>query len=134
MTSKIVLSVTAVSIGIFGVGWLVAPDALGAYWRIAPGENLTYMGHRYGCFMLGLVAAMWLSRNAPHTRTRRALMIGALVALTLTTVVSVYGALALGLNAWPAVATESFLVAGFVWVLFVKPEPVVSDSPTPATR
>jgi hypothetical protein len=134
MSSKIVLSVTAVLIGLFGVGWLVAPDALGAYWRIAPGENLTYMGHRYGCFMLGLVVAMWLVRDAPQTRTRRALMIGALFALTLTTGVSVYGALALGLNAWPAVVTESSLVAGFAWVLFVRPEPVVSDSPTPAAR
>lgn|SRR5262249_21749830 len=83
------------------------------------------MGHRYGCFMLGLVAAMWLVRNAPNTRARRALMIGAWVALTLTTAVSLYGALALGLNAWPAVATESVLLAGFVWVLFVKPEPVM---------
>jgi len=125
MNSKVVLTVTAVLIGIFGAGWLVAPDALGHYWRIAPGENLIYMGHRYGCFMLGLVAAMWLARNAPNTPARRALMIGALVALTLTTIVSVYGALSQGLNAWPAVGTESALVLGFVWVLFIKPEPIV---------
>jgi hypothetical protein len=127
MTSKVVLTVTAVLIGIFGIGWLVAPDVLGHFWRIASGENLTYMGHRYGSFMLGLVAALWLARNAPNTRTRRALMIGACVALTLTTAFSLYGALALGLNAWPAVVTESVLLAGFVWVLFVKPEPVVEE-------
>jgi hypothetical protein len=55
----------------------------------------------------------------------RALMIGALVALALTTAISLYGALALALNAWPAVVVEFVLVMGFVWVLFIKPEPVV---------
>ena len=129
MTSKLVLTVTAVLIGIFGTGWLVVPDQLGKYWSIAPGDNLVYMGHRYGAFMLGLVVAMWLARNAPNTQARRSLMIGALVALTLTTAISAYGALALGLNAWPAVVTELVLVAGFVWVLFIKPEPVVFDEP-----
>lgn len=125
MTSKHVLTITAVLIGIFGAGWLIVPDQLGKYWGIAPGDNLVYMGHRYGAFMLGLVVAMWLGRTAPATQARRALMIGALVALTLTTAISAYGAVVLGLNAVPAVVTELALVAGFVWVLFIKPEPVV---------
>jgi hypothetical protein len=43
----------------------------------------------------------------------------------LTTTISLYGALALALNAGPAVVVEFVLVMGFVWVLFVKPEPVV---------
>jgi hypothetical protein len=119
------LTTTAVLIGIFGVGWLIVPDAMGNFWRIEPGDNLNYMGHRYGAFLLGLVVALWLARNAPNTQARRALMIGALVALALTTAISVYGALALALNAWPAVVVEFVLVMGFVWVMFVKPEPVV---------
>jgi uncharacterized BrkB/YihY/UPF0761 family membrane protein len=125
MNSKLVLTTTAVLIGIFGLGWLIVPDVMGNYWRIAPGDNLNYMGHRYGAFMLGLVVAMWLARNAPNTPARRAVMIGAFVALALTTALSLYGALALALNAWPAVVVESVLVVGFVWVLFIKPEPVV---------
>jgi hypothetical protein len=52
-------------------------------------------------------------------------MVGAFVGLALTTALSLYGALALALNAWPAVVVESVLVVGFVWVLFIKPEPVV---------
>ena len=125
MNSKLVLTTTAVLIGIFGLGWLIVPDAMGNYWRIAPGDNLNYMGHRYAAFMLGLVVALWLARNAPNTQARRALMIGALVALALTTAISLYGALALALNAWPAVVVEFVLVMGFAWVLFVKPEPVL---------
>jgi hypothetical protein len=81
VNSKLVLTTTAVLIGIFGVGWLIVPDVMGNYWRIDPGDNLNYMGHRYAAFMLGLVAALWLARNAPNTQARRALMIGALIAL-----------------------------------------------------
>lgn len=125
MNSKLVLSTTAVLIGIFGLGWLIVPDVMANYWRIGPGDNLNYMGHRYAAFMLGLVLALWLARSAPNTQARRALMIGALVALASTTVISIYGALALALNAWPAVIVEFVLVMGFVWVLFIKPEPVV---------
>ena len=124
MSSKLVLSTTAVLIGIFGLGWLIVPDAMGNYWRIGPGDNLNYMGHRYAAFMLGLVVALWLARSVPNTQARRALMIGALVGLALTTAISVYGALVLALNAWPAVVVEFVLVMGFVWVLFIKPEPV----------
>jgi uncharacterized BrkB/YihY/UPF0761 family membrane protein len=125
VNSKLVLTTTAVLIGIFGLGWLIMPDAMGNYWKILPGDNLNYIGRRYGAFMLGLVVTLWLARNAPNTQARRDLMIGAFVALALTTAISVYGALALSLNAWPAVAVESGLVLGFVWVLFIKPEPVV---------
>ena len=125
MSSKLVLTATAILIGIFGVGWLIVPNVMGDYWRITPGDNLNYMGQRYAAFMLGLVVAMWLARNAPNTPARRALMIGALFALALTTAISLYGALALGLNAWPAVVVEFALTVGFVWVLFIRPERVV---------
>jgi len=125
VNSKLVLTATSILIGIFGAGWLIVPDAMGKYWSMVPGDNLNYMGHRYAAFMLGLVVAMWLARNMPNTPARRALMIGALSALALTTAISLYGALALALNAWPAVIVEFALASGFVWVLFIKPEPVV---------
>ena len=125
MNSKLVLITTAVLIGIFGLGWLIVPEVMGNYWKIDPGDNLNYMGRRYGAFLLGLIVALWLARNAPNTQARRALMIGALFTLALTTALSLYGALELALNAWPAVVVEFVLVIGFVWVLFIKPEPVV---------
>lgn len=125
MNSKLVLTATAVLIGIFGLGWLIVPQVMGNYWKIDPGDNLNYMGRRYGAFLLGLIVTLWLARNAPNTQARRALMTGALFTLALTTALSLYGALELALNAWPAVVVEFVLVMGFVWVLFIKPEPVV---------
>lgn len=125
MTSKLVLTVTAILIGTVGLGWLLAPDMMENFWRIGPGDNLNYMGHRYGALLLGLAAGALFARNAPNTKARRALMIGAFVALAISTAISVYGALALALNTWPAAIIESALLVGFLWVLFIKPEPVV---------
>jgi hypothetical protein len=56
-------------------------------------------------------------------------MMGAFVSLVLTTALSLYGAVALRLNAWPAFAVELVLSAGLAWVLFVKPDPVVPLGP-----
>ena len=97
------------------------------YWRIAPGESLDYMGHRYGALLIGLAVTVWLARNALNTQARRALMMGAFASLALTKALSVYGALALGLNAWAPSAIECALTLGLAWVLFIRPEPVVDD-------
>jgi len=125
MNSKLVLTYTAFLYGFFGAAWLIAPDALGKFWAIAPGDNFTYMGHRYGAFMLGLPVAAWMMRGMPNTPARRALMVGACVASFLTAAASLYGALALGLNGLPAFVMEIPTFGGLAWVLFIKPEPVV---------
>jgi hypothetical protein len=116
-----VLSASAAAFGIFGVGWFLAPGMFYKYWAIVPDANL-YMGRRYGAFMIGLMVISWLARNAPHIRARQAILVGSLVSWTLTDALSLYGALALGLNAWWPFGVELALVLGFVWVLFVRPE------------
>jgi hypothetical protein len=124
MSSKPVLTASAAAFGIFGAGWLLVPRMFYAFWEIV-GDTNQYMGRRYGAFMLGLMVISWLARDAPNTRARRAILLGSLVCWVLTDALSLYGALALGLNAWWPVAVESALVVGFVWVLLIKPEPVV---------
>lgn len=88
-------------------------------------ENFNYMGQRDGALMLGLAITAWLARNAPNTQARRALMIGSMFTLAILTILSAYGALALGLNTWGPVVAESLFVVSYIWVLFIKPEPVV---------
>ena len=124
MRSKLVLTASATAFGIFGAGWFLVPEMFYKYWRIVPDSN-RYMGRRYGAFMLGLMVLSWLARNAANTPARRAILVGSLVGWVLTDALSLYGALALGLNAWWPVAIESALVVSFTWVLFVQPEPVV---------
>jgi predicted exporter len=123
VNSKRALMATTL-MGLFGLGWLIIPDALARYWRMAPSKDLDYLGHRYGALLVGLGVTVWLGRNALNTQSRRALMIGALVSLVLTTAFSLYGALTLGLNAWAPFAIELVLTVGMAWALFLKPGPV----------
>jgi len=126
--SRLVLTATTV-LGLFGAGWLIVPDSMTSYWGMAPGESVNYLGHRYGALLIGLAVTVWLGRKALNTLARRALMMGAFVSLALTTALSVYGALALQLNAWAPSAIEGVLTLGLAWVLFIRPEPVVQVFP-----
>ena len=127
LSSKLALTATTL-MGVLGIGWLLMPDALGRYWKLAPGANLDYMGHRYGALLIGLGVIVWLGSNALNTRARRALMAGALVSLVLTTALSLYGALALGLNAWAPFGVELALSMGMTRAMFAKPDPVATES------
>lgn len=124
INSKLVLTAITV-MGFFGIGWTIAPDAMGKYWQMIPGENFNYLGSRYGALLIGLGVTVWLGRDVPNTQARRALMTGTFVSLILTTALSLYGALRLGLNAWPAVAVELVLTIGLAYVIFYKKEAVV---------
>ena len=124
MNSKQVLTASAAAFGIFGAGWFIVPGMFYEFWAIVPDTN-QYMGRRYGAFMLGLMVISWLARSAPNTQARRAILAGSLVCWVLTDALSLYGALALGLNAWAPFVVELALVVGFTWVLLVKPEPGV---------
>ena len=126
MNSKLVLSASAAAFGIFGAGWFIVPEMFYKYWAIVPDTNL-YMGRRYGAFMLGLMVVSWLARNAANTQARQAILMGSLVGWVLTDALSLYGALALRLNAWWPFGIELALVLGFVWVLFIRPERGVSS-------
>ena len=121
MRSKLVLSASAAAFGIFGAGWLIVPGMFYKYWAIVPDTDL-YMGRRYGAFMLGLMVISLLGRNAANTQAGQAILMGSLVCWVLTDGLSLYGALALGLNAWWPFGVEFALVLGFVWVLFIRPE------------
>lgn len=86
-------------------------------------DSDAYMGRRYGAFMLGLMLISWMARSMTDARARRSVMLASLVSWVVTDVLSLYGALWLGLNAWSPFVVELVLVIGFVWALFVKPEP-----------
>jgi hypothetical protein len=111
-------------LAVFGAGWLIMPNFMARYWGMVPNEILDYMGRRYGAVLIGLGVTVWLARNALNTQARRALMIGAFVALVPTSALSLYGALALGLNAWAPFVVELIITVGIAWVLFIKSDPV----------
>src|SRR5215470_14550593 len=105
MSSKAILTASAAAFGVFGAGWFFFPGMFYKYWAIVPDSDL-YMGRRYGAFMLGLMVISWLARSAADSPARRAILIGSLVCWVLTDALSLYGAIALHLNAWWPVGIE----------------------------
>lgn len=87
MSSKQILTASAAAFGIFGAGWLMVPEVFYQFWAIVPDTN-QYMGRRYGAFVLGLMVISWLTRNAPNTHARRAILVGSLVCWVLTDALS----------------------------------------------
>jgi hypothetical protein len=122
LKSKHVLTASAVVFGIFGVAWLFAPAMFYENWAIPPDPEFL-MGRRYAAFMLGLMTISWMARSVVNTKARRAIMMGSLVAWVLTDALNLY-AVTLGQKALAPFIVELLLVLGFVWTLFVKPEPV----------
>jgi hypothetical protein len=124
MNNKIVLTATALVIGLVGIAWSLIPATFVGFWHIEPGTNVTYMGNRMGTLLLALAVTAWLARKSPNTQALRALMIGAFIALLLATIQSLYGAFVFGYTTWAPAIGEGILTLGFIWVLFIRPEPL----------
>lgn len=118
-------------LGIVGVPWSVVPSVFVGFWHIEPSTGATYLGNRMGTLLFGLAVTAWLGRKAANTEARRALMHGALVALVLMTAQSIYSAVALGYTTRMPALGEGLLTLGFVWVLFIRPEPIVAAKEVP---
>jgi uncharacterized BrkB/YihY/UPF0761 family membrane protein len=125
MNNKIVLTATAIILGLVGLAWSIFPANFVEFWEIEAGSNATYLGNRMGTLLLALGVTAWLLRNAPNTPTLRKFMIGALIALLATVIQSVYGVVVLGYNTLMPAIGETILSFGYIWVLFIKPEPVI---------
>jgi len=122
VSTKRALTLTSL-LTVFGAGWLAVPDMMARYWKMVPNGTVDYMGRRYGAVLIGLGVAVWLERKALNTEARRALVVGALVALVPTTALSLYGVLAMKLNAWPPFVVELSMTLGLAWALFAKSDP-----------
>lgn len=131
MTSKFVLTATAVVLGLVGIAWSIMPSTFVGFWHIEASTGATYLGNRMGTLLLALATTAWLGRKAPNTEARRALMIGALLAMVLMTAQSLYGAVVLGYTTGMPTIGEGLLSLGFAWVLFIRPEPIVPAKDVP---
>ncbi len=125
-TRKFVLTATALILGVIGFAWSIVPATFVGIRQIAPSTGATYLGNRMGTMLfaaLGVTA--WLSGNTANIEGKRALKLGALVGMALMTDQSLYGAVVLVYATWGTVIGEALLTLCFIWVLFIRPEPVV---------
>jgi hypothetical protein len=76
MTLKIFLSVFAVLAGLFGIGFIVAPNEVLANYGVPGSAHLAVMTRLFGGTLLGLSAIQWYARDFRDERVLTSLLIG----------------------------------------------------------
>jgi len=104
---------------LLGVGWLCFPQGMLSSWGVAGDPVTVYMARRYGGLFFGYATILWLSRAAPPSPARTAILAGGVLCSVVMTAVSLWGALSgvVGPLIWFAVAIEAVLAVAFVYYL-----------------
>jgi len=116
---RVFLSIAAGLTLILGLAWLFAPQAMLASWGVGAEPVAVYMARRYGGLFFGYSAILWLTRGAPASAARTAILVGGVVVTGVMTIVSAVGALTgvVGSVVWSVVLVEALLAAGFTYYL-----------------
>jgi hypothetical protein len=117
---RILFSIAAGLTLLLGVGWLIFPATLFAWWDVQPDPVAVYMARRYGGLFFGYSALLWLARGAEASVARSAILVGGAVVTSVMTLVSLAGVLGgvVGPALWSAVGIEAVLTAGFWYYVF----------------
>ena len=77
------------------------------------------MARRYGGLFFGYSAILWLTRGAPASAARTAILAGGAVVTAIMTIVSAVGVLTgvVGTAVWGVVVVEALLATGFTYYL-----------------
>ena len=120
MKLKVVLTVSAIYLGVLGVGFMLAPRQIGidAVPANASPALLAYL-RIFGGPILGIAVLNWMARNAELSAARNAIVLGNIVGFGCVTLMDVWGVF--GGGARPAakmflvihlLMTVAFVVAG----------------------
>ena len=109
---------------VYGLTFLLAPGQLMSFYGITLDAAGQWMARFLGASLVGLAMITGLARNAPADGALRGVMIGNLVSAVIALVVAVLQAIS-GIGnelAWSTVGVYAFLVAGFGYFQFGKPQ------------
>ena len=92
MKLKAVLTVSAIYLGILGIGFMLAPQQIGidAVPTDASPALLAYL-RIFGGPMLGIAVLNWLARNAEPSAARNAIVLGNIVGFACVTTMDLWG-------------------------------------------
>lgn len=116
MNLKNVFTLNAILVGIFGFGFLVAPELLLASFGAQTDPVAAMMARGYGSTHLAGAIISWLVRDDPPSRIRRVIALAFGVEHGLIATVILFNILAGTINAmgWPTVVIDVLLTAGFI--------------------
>jgi hypothetical protein len=127
MNLKTVFTLNAILVGIFGLGFLVAPAFLLSSFGAQSNPVAAMMAGGYGSAHIAGAIVSWLVRNNPPSRTRRVIAFAFAVEHALIALVILFHVLSGTINAmgWPTFLIDVLLTAGFI--VFGKNEPAFAD-------
>lgn len=119
MTLKNWMSAKAIICVLFGLGFVLLPDALLSLYGSTLGEGGIYMTRLVGAGFILLTLLLWLNRNASEPATRRSFALAVFVGDAIGFVVTLMGQLNGVMNAlgWATVAIYLVLALGFGYFL-----------------
>jgi ABC-type transport system involved in multi-copper enzyme maturation permease subunit len=122
MTLKSFMTITSVVAFIFGLAFIIAPTVSLDFYGVTVNVTGEFLGRYFGASLIGTAFLAWLTRNAPASPTRRAVLASLFVTMLLGFLVAVYDTFAGAGNAlvWLNVGIYLILAIGFLYYSFKK--------------
>jgi hypothetical protein len=111
---------------IFGLGFLLFPQALLRLYGIAPDPAIVLMSRFFGAALLQVGLVLYLIRDVGDLRTQRGVVIGSFLGSLAGLVVALTGQFWEVVNSlgWSTVAIYGLLLIGYGSFIFGKPRPI----------
>jgi hypothetical protein len=123
MQVKSLLIITAILGFIFGLGYLLFPGQLLAFFGLEVSEAANFAARFMGGAVFGYGILAWSARNAEGSATRRAIKLALFFTFLIGFILTLIGQLSGYLNAygWIGVVIFFLLMLGFAHFRFLKP-------------
>jgi membrane-bound ClpP family serine protease len=111
---------------VFGICFLIAPQAMLRLYGIAPDPAITLMSRFFAAALLQIGLVLYLIRDVGDPRTQRGVVLGSFIGSLAGLVVALTGqfwGLVNGLG-WSTVAIYAFLLVGYGFFIFGKPRTI----------
>jgi membrane-bound ClpP family serine protease len=111
---------------VFGICFLIAPQAMLRLYGIAPDPAITLMSRFFAAALLQIGLVLYLIRDVGDPRTQRGVVLGSFIGSLAGLVVALTGqfwGLVNGLG-WSTVAIYAFLLVGYGSFIFGKPRTI----------
>ncbi|MGO9743370.1 MAG: hypothetical protein ACLPN5_18015 [Roseiarcus sp.] len=119
MTVKSFLRISSAIGVLFGLGFLLAPESVGAIYGTPPEVHTILTGRYFGATLLTLGLVFWLVKDMSDKVAMRGLLIGFAIGNVIGVVISIVGTVAGTVNSmgWTSVALYLVLLAGCAYYL-----------------
>lgn len=126
MKLKSLFVFNAITVIIFGVGSVLAPQVLVSLFGATLNPAGMLMMRYGGAWLIGIGLLAWFVRNAADSEARRAIVLAFLICYSIAFIVALISQLAAVLNAfgWGTVALNLLLALGYGYFQFAKQQAV----------